>query len=166
MDFNEKTTAAKGRELRILGLLLIMFISLSVAVGTGISMTVTNISQRPHQTVSTRPPASNTNVDFTPYMADVQRRIKRAWSPPKGDESKRVDVTFKVHPRGELSNLKLLKSSGIALTDQAALRAVENAAPFPPLPQGTNETVDIEFTFEYNVHKNDPFNALRQNHSY
>lgn len=67
-------------------------------------------------------------------MADLQRRIKRAW-----------------FPQGELSDLKLHKSSGVAIADQAAMKAVQNAAPFRPLPQGSPENIDIQFTFDYNV---------------
>ena len=51
--------------------------------------------------------SAQADVDFGPYMADLQRRIKRAWFPPKGNESKRVVVLFKVHKQGELSNLRL-----------------------------------------------------------
>jgi TonB family protein len=91
------------------------------------------------------------DVDFGPYMADLQRRIKRAWFPPKGNESKRVVVIFKVHRGGELSNLRLEHSSGVAIADNAALKAVENAAPFRPLPAGASDDVDIQFTFDYNV---------------
>jgi TonB family protein len=91
------------------------------------------------------------DVDFGPYMADLQRRIKRAWFPPKGNESKRVVVIFKVHRGGELSNLRLEHASGVAIADNAALKAVENAAPFRPLPAGASDDVDIQFTFDYNV---------------
>lgn len=93
------------------------------------------------------------DVDFGPYMADLQRRIKRAWFPPKGNESKRVQVVFKVHSNGTVSNLRLLGSSGLAIADQAALKAVQNAAPFRPLPDGAPPDVDIQFTFDYNVYK-------------
>lgn len=95
--------------------------------------------------------AAQADVDFGPYMADLQRRIKRAWFPPKGNESKRVVVVFKVHRGGELSNLRLERSSGVAIADQAALKAIENAAPFRPLPAGAADDVDIQFTFDYNV---------------
>lgn len=95
--------------------------------------------------------ASQADIDFGPYMADLQRRIKRAWFPPRGNESKRVVVTFKVHTQGQLSHLRIEKSSGVAIADQAALKAVENAAPFRPLPKGAPSVVDIEFTFDYNV---------------
>ncbi len=95
--------------------------------------------------------SAQADIDFGPYMADLQRRIKRAWFPPKGNESKRVVVVFKIHRGGELSNLRLDRSSGVAIADQAALKAVENAAPFRPLPQGAADDVDIQFTFDYNV---------------
>lgn len=95
--------------------------------------------------------AAQADVDFGPYMADLQRRIKRAWFPPKGNESKRVVVQFKIHKGGELSNLRIDHSSGLAIADQAALKAVENAAPFRPLPAGADDSVDIQFTFDYNV---------------
>ncbi len=95
--------------------------------------------------------AAQKDVDFGPYMADLQRRIKRAWFPPKGQESKRVVVVFKIHRGGELSHLRLDHSSGMAIADQAALKAVENAAPFRPLPDGAPDDVDIQFTFDYNV---------------
>lgn len=90
-------------------------------------------------------------VDFSAYMAGLQRRIKTAWIPPKNDASKRVVLSFTVSVTGELSNLKLRRSSGSGPADQAAMRAVEQAAPFAHLPRGADEPVDIEFTFDYNV---------------
>jgi TonB family protein len=85
-----------------------------------------------------------------PYLADLQRRIKRAWFPPKGHESQRVVVDFKVHKGGELSTLKLDSPSGVPICDAAALKAVQNAAPFRPLPPDIQGDVDIQFTFDYN----------------
>lgn len=102
------------------------------------------------------------DVDFGPYMADLQRRIKRAWFPPKGNESKRVMVVFKVHRNGTMSNLRLQKSSGLAIADQAALKAIQNAAPFRTLPDGAPPDVDIQFTFDYNVFKGSGSGGLRR----
>lgn len=90
-------------------------------------------------------------VDFGPYMAELQRRIKRAWFPPRIARSKRVQVIFKVHRNGEMTNLRLANSSGLTAADEAALKAIEAAAPFHPLPAGAPADVDIEFTFDYNV---------------
>ncbi len=90
------------------------------------------------------------NPVFDGYMADLQRRIKMYWSPPKVNNSRRVIVIFKINAKGDLINLKIDKSSGLTIADIYALRAVEKAAPFPALPEGASPTVDIQFTFDYN----------------
>ena len=95
--------------------------------------------------------AARRDIDFGPYMNELQRRIKRAWKPPRGNESKRVIVTFKISTLGELSDLAIKVGSGADVADQAALLAVQAAAPFSRLPQGAPPKVDIEFTFDYNV---------------
>ena len=95
--------------------------------------------------------AAQKDIDFGPYMADLQRKIKLSWVKPKGNESKRIVVQFKIHRDGTLSNLMIDHSSGVAVADQAALKAVENAAPFKQLPDGAPNDVDIQFTFDNNV---------------
>ena len=90
-------------------------------------------------------------IDFGPYMNELQRRMKNAWRPPRGNESKRVIVNFRINTLGELTDLKIKVSSGAQVADQAALVAVQNAAPFNRLPLGAPGKVDIEFTFDYNV---------------
>ena len=90
--------------------------------------------------------------DFGPYMRELQRRIKMAWDPPKGNESKRVVLLFKIAKDGRLLSCRVLKSSGAPNADKAALNAVHLAAPFRPLPaEYKNSSVDIQFTFDYNV---------------
>jgi len=90
-------------------------------------------------------------VDFSAYMAALQARIKRNWFPPRLGRSKRVKVIFNIARDGQLSKLRLLNSSGLTDSDNAALKAVEAAAPLMPLPKGAPVDVDIEFTFDYNV---------------
>ncbi len=95
--------------------------------------------------------------DFGPYMRELQRRIKMNWDPPKGNESKRVVLLFKIAKDGRLLSCKVNKSSGLQSADQAALKAVELTAPFRPLPADfRGQSIDIQFTFDYNV-----FNASR-----
>ena len=89
--------------------------------------------------------------DFSAYMAELQRKIKRGWFPPRAPGSIKTQVVFKIHTNGELSDLRIKQSSGIAINDQAALKAVESSAPFKHLPANSPENVDIEFTFDYNV---------------
>ncbi len=95
--------------------------------------------------------------DFGPYMRELQRRIKMNWDPPKGNESKRVVLLFKIAKDGRLLSCRVNKSSGLPSADQAALKAVELTAPFRPLPGDfKGQSIDIQFTFDYNV-----FNASR-----
>lgn len=90
--------------------------------------------------------------DFGPYMRDLQRRIKMNWNPPKGNESKRVVLMFKIAKDGRLLSCSVFKSSGLQSADQAALDAVKLTAPFKPLPaEYKNSSIDIQFTFDYNV---------------
>lgn len=90
--------------------------------------------------------------DFGPYMRDLQQKIKRNWEPPKGEESRRVVILFTIARDGRLLSKKIAQSSGMATADKAAMSAVELSAPFKPLPADYRESsVDIQFTFDYNV---------------
>ena len=90
--------------------------------------------------------------NWGPYMRDLEQRIKRNWSPPKGDSSKRVVITFTIGRDGRLLSKKVTKSSGVPLADRAAMSAIELTAPFRPLPpEFKGQSVPIEFTFDYNV---------------
>jgi TonB family protein len=91
------------------------------------------------------------DVDFGPYMADLQRRIKSHWNPPKHLSSKRVKVQFKVYRSGKLENLRVSTSSGDSTADDAAMAAVRKTGDVAPLPDGSPPDVDIEFTFDYAV---------------
>jgi len=100
-------------------------------------------------------PVVAADVDFGPYMADMQRKIKREWYPPKGNTSERVQVLFKLSKQGALSDLKILTPGLSEAASHAALEAVINASKnFSPLPAGSPDSVDIEFTFDYNVFHN------------
>lgn len=91
--------------------------------------------------------------DFGPFMRDLQQRIKHNWFPPKEEESKNVVLLFTIARDGSLLRVNVLKSSGSAVVDMAALTAVKLAAPFRPLPNGySKDSVDIQFTFDYNVY--------------
>lgn len=91
-------------------------------------------------------------VDFGPYMKELQRKIKKNWNPPKGNESKRVVLLFSLNKAGELLNVEVKESSGSEKYDKAAIKAVELTAPFKPLPvEFKEDSVDIQFTLDYNV---------------
>lgn len=90
-------------------------------------------------------------IDLSGYVAEMEKRIRKAWYPPKGNENKKIILRFKVNRAGEASSVRLKTSSGIMIADEAAIAAVKTASPFDPLPKGAPEQVDILFTFDYSV---------------
>lgn len=94
----------------------------------------------------------NSDLDINSYMTELQKTIKANWNPPRGEESKRIVLLFKIEKDGTLHDLKVYKSSGSPSADEAALIAVNTSAPFNPLPKNFNDKfAKIQFTFDYNV---------------
>lgn len=96
-------------------------------------------------------------AEYAKFLEALQRRIRRAWYPTKQQRSNSTIVVFSVGTVGNLISAHVQRSSGDSSTDQAALAAVRNSAPFPHLPEYAPDSVDIQFTFDYNV-----FNGGRQ----
>lgn len=90
-----------------------------------------------------------TGVNYGPYMADLERRIKRVWYPPKSLGPYGTMVEFKIKNNGLMSDLFVKNSSRYVAADRAALKAVQTAAPFRSLPKGAPEEVSVQFTFDY-----------------
>ena len=93
------------------------------------------------------------DADFGPYMARVQEIIKGLWVPPKDQQSKRIVVIFTINKNGTVTGVKISESNASPAANDAAIDAVHRASPLPQLPVGSPASVDIEFTFDYNVFK-------------
>jgi len=104
------------------------------------------------QKSNTIAPIEKVDPDFGPYMRELQRTIKTNWQPPKDETSNRVVLLFKIRKDGKLMNSSVYKTSGNKKADNAALKAVKESAPFRPLPvEYKGQSVDIQFTFDYNL---------------
>jgi TonB family protein len=77
------------------------------------------------------------NPDFTYgyYLDRLLSLIDAQWQRPNMGEVKAV-IHFQIGKDGSISDLRVAESSGYNSFDFAALRAVQSAAPFPPLPRG------------------------------
>jgi protein TonB len=78
------------------------------------------------------------NPDFTYgyYLDQMLKLIQSQWTrPPLGGEIE-CTVHFFVGRDGRVKNLEIVRSSGYGSFDLAGLRAVQAAAPLPPLPRG------------------------------
>jgi periplasmic protein TonB len=75
------------------------------------------------------------------YLAGVQRKIWMLWGQQvKSGMSQPAIVSFTILANGEVTDVRLVQSSGVYLLDRAAQGAVLSSAPFGPLPKdyGTN----------------------------
>jgi TonB family protein len=89
------------------------------------------------------------------YYIDIFRgKISAAWynslvSPGLRGKFETI-VMFRIMRNGEIGRLKLEKKSGITSLDLSALRAIENAAPFAPLPADfPGRYLIVHFKFEW-----------------
>ena len=58
-------------------------------------------------------------------------------------------VTFSIYRDGRAGDVRIVQSSGNPMVDISAQRAVLDASPFPPLPQGfERSSANIEFQFQ------------------
>ncbi len=98
-------------------------------------------------------PVVESNAPYwKPYMTGLEKRIKKNWHPPKVNSSKRTVVLFKISKNGTFFDYKIVISSNNKLADEAALRAIKMASPFEAFPKKSkSESIDVEFTFDYNV---------------
>lgn len=98
--------------------------------------------------------AKPAEVDFHPYMKTLQQQIKSHWHPPNGSDTNYVKMHFKISKDGEVSDVGFDRLSHISDADAAALKAVVETMPsVGPLPPGSPDSVDISFSFDYNVQK-------------
>lgn len=87
-------------------------------------------------------------ADLRSYIENVQNTIATNWISPRDGENRIGIVSFKIEKNGALKDLKIDKSSGRSLIDQAALKAIEASAPFNPLPENyKNDFINIKFKF-------------------
>lgn len=110
-----------------------------------------------HATITGKKTTNNTinkidNADFGPYMINLQKKIKQNWLPPRKTTNKKVVMLLKINKSGELITSKISNSSGDKEVDDSAIKAVDKSKPFTPLPESyKGESIDILFTFDYNV---------------
>ncbi|MGN7610774.1 energy transducer TonB [Magnetococcales bacterium HHB-1] len=75
---------------------------------------------------------------YVSYFRRMQKRIQFYWRYPASAKRKNItgalSLQFAINSRGKLVHLKLVRSSGHAMLDEAAINAVRQAEPFSPFP--------------------------------
>lgn len=91
------------------------------------------------------------NAQLRAYYSLIWARIKGKWALPQGMLPREVletviDVT--ILKSGAVTELKYEKRSGNRYFDESALKAIQKAGPFPPLPAGIGESsLDLGIRF-------------------
>ena len=80
------------------------------------------------------------NAEVSNYPGKVASKLRRALRYPKAARKDRLKgqavVSFTVAANGSVSSIRIVRSSGSLILDNAALEAVHRAAPFSPIPSG------------------------------
>ncbi len=89
------------------------------------------------------------DVDMSPYLANVVRRVYRNWRPSAEQSSLTSEYTLTVSRTGALVNYRLKRSSGDPLFEKLAVAAI-TATIFPPLPAGfRGPSLIFDFYFDF-----------------
>lgn len=88
------------------------------------------------------------------YMRMLKERIESLWKYPKDAARSRhsgdLRIKFTIKRDGTLGNVNLLRTSGYRSLDKAAIKALEKASPYWPLPEDwEGETLEITGHFIY-----------------
>jgi TonB family protein len=92
------------------------------------------------------------DVRYASYLLGIKRRIEALWGYPSEARglSGNLVVTFRVARDGQLQDLQLVETSGIAPLDNEAIRAIREAAPFTPFPDRMRfDHLNIRAAFYY-----------------
>lgn len=87
------------------------------------------------------------------YASVIVERVKGNWFIPSSlkNSKGRTTVVFYIEKTGHYINARIVASSGNNTFDNAALMAIIDSDPFPPLPKGfPGEQVGAKFVFSYN----------------
>ncbi len=100
---------------------------------------------------ATQTSVSFRDVGLESWALDTQQRILKVWFPPKCNPEVEPIVLFKVARNGRRSDVRLARKCGVLIADQAALKAVDESAPFSALPDGSPETIELRQFFHPSV---------------
>jgi protein TonB len=87
---------------------------------------------------------------FAWYIQAIHRKIQERWE-GRAIEGRQPQVIFEIDRNGQLRRVTVGKTSGNSAYDQLAMRAISEANPFPPLPEGFAKptlTVGLQFIYD------------------
>jgi len=101
-------------------------------------------------------PLDTPEPKFQDYFNQVRERIKSKWIYPYEASSRGIEgelqIEFGIAKSGELQFIEKRRSSSIEILDDYAMRAVQLASPFPPVPDALSKGgLPINGIFRYHI---------------
>jgi len=101
-------------------------------------------------------PLETQDPRFQAYFSKVREKIKATWTYPSAAGERGIEgevvIEFRIAKDGHLESTDVQRSSGATILDEYSVRAVQTAAPFPPVPDDVaKETLAIDSTFRYSL---------------
>jgi TonB family protein len=101
-------------------------------------------------------PLDTPDPKYQDYFNQIRERIKSKWIYPYEASSRGIggelSIEFGIAKSGELQFIERRRSSGVELLDDYAMRAVQLASPFPPVPDAISKSgLPIHGIFRYQL---------------
>jgi TonB family protein len=101
-------------------------------------------------------PLDSPDPKYQDYFNQIRERIKSKWIYPYEASSRGIGgelaIEFGIAKSGELQFIERRRSSGVELLDDYAMRAVQLASPFPPVPDAISKGgLPIHGIFRYQL---------------
>ena len=98
---------------------------------------------------------NTTELKYLSYFSKLKDRIQMVWRYPEGAKvtglQGNLTLKFVLNRDGSLRDLKVVKSSGAEILDDAAIKAIRRAAPFYAIPENLGDVLSIVANFEYEL---------------
>lgn len=90
------------------------------------------------------------------YLQKMKQKIEMVWEYPEYARQRgiggQLKINFSIGKDGKIEKMILVDSSGLQVLDDAALKALRDASPFPPFPETWDiSRLNIEGTFIYHI---------------
>ncbi|MFW6147624.1 MAG: energy transducer TonB [Thermodesulfobacteriota bacterium] len=97
-----------------------------------------------------------TDAVYHPYVQTVKNSIQKHWTYPAAAQNRYIQgdlmIIFRLERSGRLVSSHIARSSGYHILDEASVKAINLASPFPPFPESIPlKFLNINASFAYRL---------------